>query len=26
LDDPHLLPIGGLGTSVVIRLVPEEPA
>jgi hypothetical protein len=26
LDDPHVLPIGGLGTSVVIRLAPEEPA
>jgi hypothetical protein len=25
-DDPHVLPIGGLGTSVMIRLGPEEPA
>jgi hypothetical protein len=25
-DDPHVVPIGGLGTSVVIRLVSEESA
>jgi hypothetical protein len=25
-DDPHVLPIGGRGTSVVIRLAPEDPA
>jgi hypothetical protein len=25
-EEPHVLPIGGLGTSVVIRLAHEEPA
>lgn len=25
-DEPHVLPIGGLGTSVLIRLTQEEPA
>ena len=25
-DDPHVVPIGGAGTSILIHLVSEEPA